>query len=320
MPRAKKYFSNHKDMLPFFLGSAVVILAALYMLFGALGDGPKPVPYGGKAIFAPAVEERGIATQETVTRDSGAGGSAGFVESAVGSSGRDVVKNANLDLVVSRAEEAADEIGGVAKQFGGFVSSVYVREVDDDTKRGHVTIRVPAANFTDAIAAIKALALKVESEQVNAYDVTDRIVDLEARLGNLRAAEEQLVELFEETGSVEELLAVQRELNNVRNQIERLEAQLENIKEQVEMSTITASLTSEADVKIFGIIWSPLAEIKQAVRSLLEGLIDFVNFIIALVFYLPVLALWLAFVLAIIWGGWKGMHILAARKRKKSGK
>jgi hypothetical protein len=50
---------------------------------------------------------------------------------------------------------------------------------------------VPVARFAEVGAKIRKLGLRVESEQMEAEDVTRQYVDQQARLRNLRAQEAQ---------------------------------------------------------------------------------------------------------------------------------
>ena len=54
---------------------------------------------------------------------------------------------------------------------------------------GTLTIRVPAARFEEARAEIRKLGLRVESEKIDAQDVSRQYVDQDANLRNLRAEE-----------------------------------------------------------------------------------------------------------------------------------
>jgi len=218
---------------------------------------------------------------------------------------RKVIKNGNLTLLVKKAEEVAESIKQLASRLDGFVSNSRVYEVVDGIKSGTVTIRVPADNFDQAIAEIKQLSVKVESENISASDVTEQFVDLEARLRNLRAQEQQFLKILDQADTVEDTLKVVQQLNNVRAQIELLQGQLQFLERQVDMSTITTSLTSEADVEVFGIRWRPLFIVKQAFRDMLQGLTGYVNGIVKLIFRLPVILLWLATVAVITVFAWK---------------
>ena len=87
-----------------------------------------------------------------------------------------------------------------------------------------MTLRVPVERLEEALSAIRKLAGRVEREQQRVEDVTDRFVDLEARLRTLRATEAELQALLAESRQkarkVEEIMAVYRELTEIRSQIE----------------------------------------------------------------------------------------------------
>ena len=54
-----------------------------------------------------------------------------------------------------------------------------------------ITYRIPASRWDDALGSLRGLATKVVGEQTQATEVGGQIVDLEARLRNLRASEQR---------------------------------------------------------------------------------------------------------------------------------
>ncbi len=206
---------------------------------------------------------------------------------------RKVVKNGSLSLLVKKAEDTAGEIKNIAGSLEGYVSSSRIYEASEGVKSGKITIKVPADRFDQAMKEIKSLAVKVEDEQESTRDVTEEFVDLEARVNNLKAEETQYLELMAKTDSVEEILKITARLSSVRSQIERIEGRLKYLSEEVEMSSIQVSLTSEAEIEVFGIRWRPLYTAKKSFKGMLSGLSNYVNSVISFVFALPVILLWL---------------------------
>jgi hypothetical protein len=226
---------------------------------------------------------------------------------------RKVVRNGSLALLVNKAEDVAQSIHSIAEAAGGFVQDSQVYEVSAGVKSGTVVIRVPADKFSEAMDAIKKLAVKVESESTNAQDVTEQFIDYEAQLRNLRAQEEQLLTVMKSAKTVEDTLQVVAQLNSVRGTIERIQGQLQYLSRQVDMSSITVTLTAEADVQVFGIRWRPLFVVKEALRNLLSGLTGYVDGMIYFLFNLPIYLLWIATIGVIGFGAWKA--ILWVRQR-----
>ncbi|PIS05360.1 MAG: hypothetical protein COT81_01565 [Candidatus Buchananbacteria bacterium CG10_big_fil_rev_8_21_14_0_10_42_9] len=226
---------------------------------------------------------------------------------------RKIVKNGSLSLVVNKIDEAVMAISDFANNAGGFVQNVSVREVNDNVKSGTITVKVPADQLETVFDQAKSIAVKVAREDINTQDVTEQYIDLDAQVRNLKREEESYLKILEQAKTIEEILNVSQRLSYVRGQIERIEGQLNYLSRQIEMSTLTISLTSEADVQIFGVVWSPLAEIKRAIRNMFSSLVSYANALIALVFALPVLILWL-----ITWGIglWIVVKIFLALKKK----
>ncbi len=218
---------------------------------------------------------------------------------------RKIIKNGSLSLLVKKIEDSVQSIQSLTKTFGGFVTSSQVYENSAGMKSGTITIRFPADRFEEAMAAIKNFAVKVEREDVNAQDVTEKFIDLEARLRNLEAQEIQYLEIMKRAFNVNDILQVQQRLGDARGQIEQIQGQIQFLSRQVDMSTITISMISEADVEVFGIYWRPLFVVKQSFRNMLSGLTGYVDSMIAFIFFLPRLILWLATILFLAYLAWR---------------
>ncbi len=224
-----------------------------------------------------------------------------------------VIRNGSLDLLVKKAEEAIDSISKISDSYKGFIQNSNIYEVSSGVKSGNIVVRIPADSFAKAMDDIKKLAVKVQRENTDSSDVTAQYVDLEAQLKNYKVEEKQYLEIMARASKIDDILNVSSRLADVRGRIERTQGQLNYLSRQVGMSTISVSLTSEAEVEVFGIVWRPLTILKQALKNLLSDLTEFINYVINLVFKLPVMILYLALWGAIIWLAW---IILRWAKRK----
>jgi hypothetical protein len=111
-------------------------------------------------------------------------------------------------------------------------------------------VRVPSDTFEDSVAAIKDLAVRVDRESINGQDVTEQYTDLEARLRSAQAQEEQYLVILDKAVTVQDILAVQQYLQNIRYEIESLQGQIDSLGNQTEYSTISVSLSEEIRVKV----------------------------------------------------------------------
>ena len=162
---------------------------------------------------------------------------------------RKIVRNAELNLEADSPEQAQQKITTIAESKGGFV--VESQQSSSDTKvttRDIVTmtVRVPAEKFTEALDEIRKTSSRVIVETVKGEDVTEEFIDIEARLKAQKALEQQFVEIMKRANSVDDALSVQRQLAEVRGDIEKIEGRKHFLENQASLSTIKIRLQTPA--------------------------------------------------------------------------
>jgi len=255
--------------------------------------------YLQKGIAGGVAADRAVVPASLVTFSEGSSDKQGS-----SSQDRKLVRTAALDIVVKTPAETGEKITQIAKSAGGFLVSSNVNGGGDATGAS-LSIRVPAAKFDEVRARIRALGLRVESESMEAQDVTKQYIDEGVRLRNLRAQEQQYLEILRKAATVKDTLEVSEKLNEVRGAIEERQAEFETLSKQVETVAITVTLRAEADARVFGLNWRPLYQLKIAAREGLHGLGDYAASMTAFLFYLPTVLLWLFTVLTSAAVGWR---------------
>jgi len=177
---------------------------------------------------------------------------------------RKIVKTGSMTLEVEDIAETMDEVAEIADELNGYVVSSYKHEYERGIS-GRITIRVPFEKFEEALARLRQLATAVPYETTKAEDVTEEYVDLEAQLHNLQATEAQYLALLEKAENVEEMLKVQKELSNVRGEIEQIEGRMQYLEQTSETSLIEVTLQ---ETKGLAEPWSASAAFQSAVRGL----------------------------------------------------
>lgn len=162
---------------------------------------------------------------------------------------RKIIRDADLQLETDAPEEAQNKISAIAESKGGFVvetqsSSSDVKAATRDTVT--MSVRVPAAKFNEALDEIRKSASRVINETVKGQDVTEEFIDVEARLKAKKALEEQFLEIMKRSNSVADALNVQRELGNVRGEIEQIEGRKRFLENQSSLSTVKITLKTPA--------------------------------------------------------------------------
>jgi hypothetical protein len=158
---------------------------------------------------------------------------------------RKIVRTGNIDLVVKTYDDTRDKIDAIVKEAGGFVDSTRVSRSEGQVSSAVIVVRVPAGGFGDLLPKLRALG-DIQQESTDAADITAEYVDTSARLTSAHALEKRLIELAgSRTGTVAEVLEVERELARVRGEIEQLEGQMRVWNDQVSLSTLTISLATQ---------------------------------------------------------------------------
>jgi uncharacterized protein DUF4349 len=219
-------------------------------------------------------------------------------------SDRKMLRTCSLEMIVQKPAEAAEKIRGLAERLGGFLIRSEVKGGQDATG-GSLTIRVPAARFEQARAEIRRLAWRVESERIEAQDVTRQYVDDETNLRNLRAEEGQYLAILKQAKTVKDTLDVSEKLSDIRGQMEREQGEFNAVSKQVETVAIEISMRTEAEAQLFGLHWRPLYQVKLALRDGLEAIAEYGASMVSILFCLPAVLLWLGTALAAAAAGWR---------------
>ena len=159
-----------------------------------------------------------------------------------------LIRTGDTSIEVDSLEPAVAALRALAARVGGFVANTSFSGGRDQVREATLQLRIPAARFDDAQGGLAALG-RIEWSNVTAQDVGEEYVDLTARAANARRLEDRLVELLaRRTGKLDDVLAVERELARVREEIERHEGRLRFLRSRVSTSTLSVRLHEPAPV------------------------------------------------------------------------
>jgi len=168
---------------------------------------------------------------------------------------RKIIRNADLTMEVASTTDTQHRIVSIAEQHGGYVvtSEAKQRESGEPAKRTldiKLVVRVPENQFGTSLDAIRGLANNLTEEKVTGQDVTEEFIDLEARIKTQRALEAQFLQIMRQTGKITDALEVQRQIADVRTDIERLEGRKRFLENRSSLSTITVNITTPKPIVV----------------------------------------------------------------------
>jgi Domain of unknown function (DUF4349) len=204
-----------------------------------------------------------------------------------------LIKAAELVITVDSVKATIDAVTAIARQQQGDLLGLQDQIPQDDSRHtASVQLRVPQDKLDVAMAELAKLGT-VQRQSITAEDVSNQLVDYQARLRNLQRAEATVLTIMDRSGNVGDVLKVAQELNNIRSSIEQINAQLNDLQNRVAYSTITLSMEeSIALIPPQRAIPIELEETWQgATRSLSELTVDLLQLGIWLIVYSPYLLL-----------------------------
>jgi Domain of unknown function (DUF4349) len=218
-------------------------LAASLVLVTACGRGSTPTA-GGAVSRTKAVPG---SVQEPTSMGAAAGPAAQLAGADLTRLERKIARTADLAIESDDPRRAAVSARAMAEELGGYVATSDIardeRGDEDADLALSMVLRVPSDRFSLALEKLKALAARVAAERVNAEDVTEEFIDLNARLGSERALEAQFVEILKQARSVKDALEVHTQLAQVRSDIDKLEGRKQFLESQTSLCTIHLAVT-----------------------------------------------------------------------------
>ena len=161
-------------------------------------------------------------------------------DSSLNQSARQLIVESWVGLEVDDIDAAVRHVETIAAQRGGWVESAEIYG-EAGYRSASVQLRVPADHLDNVLDTLRGLG-RVTDEGVSSTDVTERLIDNEARLSAWHAQEARLVTLLENAPTVEDIIQIEQRIAQVRSDIEYVEATQRNLTNRVATSLITVNL------------------------------------------------------------------------------
>ena len=173
--------------------------------------------------------------------------------------------------VAGALRAARDGIVGL----GGYVGASTTSN-DGEQPSAQITYRIPAAKWESALDLLRdlnGLTTKVVTEHTEAVEVTSQVIDLQARIANLRASETALQGIAAKATKISDVLEVQAQLTQTRGEIETLTAQLKDLNDRAGYATLTVQFNVPVlAVEVAQKGWDPASVIDEAAASMVSVL------------------------------------------------
>lgn len=212
---------------------------------------------------------------------------------------RKIIREGEIIFETSDVNETKSLITKTSEELNGYITKESANEYTDRIEQTLI-IRIPADKFDLLLSRISEYAKKIDSKNINALDVTEDYIDVEARLKTKKELENRYLELLNKASKVEEILSIEKEIGQLRADIESVEGRLRYLKDRVAFSSLTATYYQKTN-SAFGFY----SKFGQALRYGWKSL---------LWFFIGITTLWPFIILS---GGGLFAGFWISRKRKK---
>jgi hypothetical protein len=153
-------------------------------------------------------------------------------------SGRMIIKDAVMSLLVADPDLAIERVTSLAADQGGYLISSRAW-MENGFKNAELKMGVPSAHFEDTLNQLRRMAVQVLDEQSSGQDVSADYADLQARLTNLEATADRVRAFLDQATTVDQSLKINTTLSDLEGQIEQVKGQMKFYEGRSAYSTIT---------------------------------------------------------------------------------
>jgi len=186
-----------------------------------------------------------------------------------------IIRTGTMAIEVSDVGSALRSARDAIVGLGGYVGASTTSN-DGDQPSAEITYRIPAAKWEtalDSLRSLNGLTKKVVTEHTQAVEVTSQVIDLQARITNLRASETALQGIAEKATKISDVLEVQAQLTQTRGEIKTLTAQLKDLNDRAGYATLTVQFNVPVlAVEVAQKGWDPASVIDEATASMVSVL------------------------------------------------
>jgi hypothetical protein len=168
-------------------------------------------------------------------------------------SDRMIVWNASLSIDVWSISNAVRETLDLTSKAGGYVES----KTERGEERVDMIVRLPADAFKESLSVLEQLGT-VTYRSMGGEDVTEQYIDVQARLKNKYVLRDRLKQLLEKAVTVQEILAIETEMNRVQSDIDSMEGRIKSLQGQVQYATLNLDLTRKKILGPLGYVFKGL--------------------------------------------------------------
>jgi len=150
---------------------------------------------------------------------------------------RKLIKSGYITFETNDLKATKTQILNAVKKYKGYIAS------DNESKQynsisNSIRIRVPASSFDQVLSDASKGVNIFDEKNISIDDVTAEFLDVEARIKTKKALEARYLKLLNKATKVSEMLEIERQIGQLRTEIEVVTGRLKYLKSQVSYATL----------------------------------------------------------------------------------
>lgn len=158
---------------------------------------------------------------------------------------RDVIRNGAITVRVPEVEKAEKQLVRDLSALGGYVASSESAGYGSSSPSATLELRVPSAGLDGFIEQLSGYGVVLQ-KQLSSGDVTDQLIDIDARMKTLTAQEEKYRGMLAKTAKLADVYELENRLGEIRTEIERIAATRKSLKDRAALSDLKVTLTQDS--------------------------------------------------------------------------
>lgn len=259
--------------------SVFISLLMIFILFSGCGSKNGNTTSNISKNGTNSEQTQGI-TSETKQKEDSKNVAVKPLQNQVIHSNRKIIKASDINLNTKNFDNTISSINNEVSKLNGYIESSNVdgsKDFDSNTHTAKFSIKIPKDNFDTFIESIGDYG-QIINKSISGKDVTDEYFDTEAHLKSLQVQESRMLELLKTSSDLKTILDIEKELANVRYQIETLTGTLKKYDNLVDYSTVTINVQevknyTKTKASLWGNITKTFASSINILVKILKGIL-----------------------------------------------
>lgn len=167
--------------------------------------------------------------------------------------GRFIIRSANISLKVNDLPASTARVEDLVADYAGYVVSL-----NENAKAyARVEVKIPNARLDDFVSQLADFG-EVTSKWVSSRDVTEEMIDIDARIKNLVDLRARYRELLAKATKVSEMIEIEQQLSSIQSQLDSIDGRRKSLMGRVEMSDVTITIEEKT-------VYGPLGYLSKGV-------------------------------------------------------